>query len=448
MASVVRCAVLPMPVLLLALVLGALAGPARSQELAVPEFSTETLIEAARAALAAGEPDDAALLLEGLEPGEGDIDEIDFLWGSIATMRGEWREAIERFRAMLARDPTLLRVRLDLALAYFQAGEDGSAAYHFRQALAAEELPPTVRANALAFLERIRRRKSWSVTGSLSLAPDTNINAATSAREIDLFGLPATLSEDARQTSGVGLSAGIGGDYETRLSPDLRFLTSAHLHTRTYGSGKSAFNEQTLSLRAGPRFLFERFDLRPELVARGRQLGGETYSRAGGLELSGDWLMAPTWRLSGSVGAEWNSYETFLGEGALYTAQVGLAHAVGPTTLLRADTGFRREVLDSDAYSWREYIVGLSVAQELPRGFVVTAGPSYRWREYGAALPVYGPDARQDETVAGRITVSNRHIDVFGFMPEFTARHEVRESNLGLYEYERSVAELGVVRTF
>ena len=448
MTRTVRYAVLPIPVLLLALVLGALSGPARSQEPPAPELSAETLIEAARAALAAGEPDDAALLLEGVKPGQGNIDEIDFLWGSIAMMRGEWQEAVARFRAMLARDPTLLRVRLDLALAYFQAGEDSSAAYHFHQALAADELPPTVRANALAFLDQIRRRKSWSVTGSLSIAPDTNINEATSAREIDLFGLPATLSEDARQTSGVGLSAGIGGGYETRLSPDMRFLTSAHLHTRTYGSGKSAFNEQTLSLRAGPRFLFDRFDLRPELVARGRQLGGETYSRAGGLELSGDWLMAPTWRLSGSVGAEWNSYETFLGEGALYTAQVGLSYALGQATLLQGTAGWRREVLDSDAYSWRELIVGLSVAQELPRGFVVTAGPSYRRREYGAPLPIYGPDARQDETAAGRITVSNRHIDLFGFMPEVTVRHEVRESNLGLYEYERSVAELGMVRTF
>ena len=229
--------------------------------------------------------------------------------------RGEWEEAIARFRAMLSRDPTLLRVRLDLALAYFQAGEDGSSAYHFRQALAAEGLPAEARVRALAFLDRIRRRKSWSVTGSLSLAPDSNINAATSARQVDLFGLPATLSEDARQTSGVGFSAGIGGSYEARVAPDIRFVTSARLDTRTYGSGKSDFNERVLSLRAGPRFLFGRFDLRPELTARGRQLGGETYSRAGGFELSSDVLIAPTWRMSGSVGAEWISYESFLGEG-------------------------------------------------------------------------------------------------------------------------------------
>ena len=106
-----------------------------------PALSPESVIEAARAALAAGKPEDAAFLLEGVAPGEGDIDDVDFLWGSVAMARGEWQAAIARFRAMLSRDPTLLRVRLDLALAYFRAGEDGSAAYHFRQALAADDLP-------------------------------------------------------------------------------------------------------------------------------------------------------------------------------------------------------------------------------------------------------------------------------------------------------------------
>ena len=434
--------------MLLVVVLVLEPGVSAAQERSQAELSPESLIEAARAALAAGEAEDAALLLEGIEPGEGHIDDVDFLWGSVAMQRGDWQAAIARFRAMLSRDPTLLRVRLDLALAYFQAGEDGSSAYHFRQALAAEGLPAEARVRALAFLDRIRRRKSWSVTGSLSLAPDSNINAATSARQVDLFGLPATLSEDARQTSGVGFSAGIGGSYEARVAPDIRFVTSARLDTRTYGSGKSDFNERVLSLRAGPRFLFGRFDLRPELTARGRQLGGETYSRAGGFELSSDVLIAPTWRMSGSVGAEWISYESFLGEGVIYAAQAGLAHALGQATLLRVDTGFRREVLDSDARSWREYIAGVSIGQELPRGFVVTAGPSYRWREYGAPLLIYGPEARREETVAGRIAVSNRHIELFGFMPELTLRHEVRESNLDLYDYERSVAELEVVRSF
>ena len=110
-----------------------------------PIISAQTLIKAARAALAEDNLDDAELLLKGVRPGEGDIDDLDFLHGTIAAKRGDWQTAITRFRALLIRDPTLPRVRLDLALAYFRAGEDSSAAYHFRQVLGDEDLPPVVR---------------------------------------------------------------------------------------------------------------------------------------------------------------------------------------------------------------------------------------------------------------------------------------------------------------
>ena len=107
----------------------------------------------------------AEFLLEGVRPGEGNIDDLDFLHGTIAVKRGDWQAAIARFRAMLARNPDLPRVRLDLAFAHFQAGEDGRAAHHFRLALGTKDLPPVVRARALAFLDPIGRRKTWSITG-------------------------------------------------------------------------------------------------------------------------------------------------------------------------------------------------------------------------------------------------------------------------------------------
>lgn len=408
--------------------------------------STELLIKTARAAIAEGKLEDAELLLKGVKPDEGSIDDLDFLWGTIALKRGQWQTAIGRFRAMLARNPDLPRVRLDLALAYFQAGEDGNAAYHFRLALGDEDLPVVVRAHALAFLDRIRRRKSWSVTGSVALAPDTNVNNATSARQVELFGLPASLSEEARETSGVGVTANISGGYERRISQDLRLRAGAGLRTRTYR--ESDFNERVLSLRAGPRILFDKFDLRPQLTARQRWLGGNDYSLSYGTELSGNWTVAPTLRLGASLGREWTEYETFLGDSHIDSLGLDLAHALGKATLVRGETALRREALDEDAYSWREVVVGLTVSRELSRGFVVSGGPVFRLREYGAPLPAFGPKARRDRTLGTRVTVSNRYVSLAGFMPEITIRHEQRESNLALYDYRRTAAEIGLVRSF
>ena len=111
--------------------------------------------------------------------------------------------------------------------------------------------------------------------------------------------------------------------------------------------------------------------------------------------------MAPAWRLSAAVGGERISYETFLGDGNMYSTRVGLAHALGRATLLRADVVFRSEAVEPEAYSWREFIVGVSAARELPKGFVVTAGPTYRWRRYDRPIAAFGPEARQDRTLAG-----------------------------------------------
>ena len=331
--------------LVLMLAAAVVPGSAWAQDTTRSSIPAKTLIEAARAALAVGALGDAETLLKGVNAQTEHLDDLDFLHGSIAMAREDWQTAIARFRAMLIRDPNLPRVRLDLALAYFRAEEDSSAAHHFRQALGDKDLPPVVRARTLAFLDTIRRRKTWSVNAAIALAPDSNINAATSSREVNLFGLPAQLSEDARQTSGVGLNARISAGYEARISPDLRFRTGASLSTRTYE--KSEFNDRTLSLRAGPRFLFEKFDLSPELTTRARRLGGEMYSRAAGVELSGNWQVSPAWRLSAGIGGERISYETFLGEGNMYSTQVGLAHALGRATLLRADGVFRREAVDT-----------------------------------------------------------------------------------------------------
>ena len=82
--------------LLLALMLAPIGMPALAvaQESPRPELSAETLIEAARAALSKGELEDAEFLLKGIKPGEGNVDDLDFLYGSIAMARKDWQTAI------------------------------------------------------------------------------------------------------------------------------------------------------------------------------------------------------------------------------------------------------------------------------------------------------------------------------------------------------------------
>src|SRR5215831_914058 len=71
--------------------------------------------------------------------------QVLFLSGALYSLTGHYREAAEEFRLMLARDPTLLRPRLELARALFLARQYNAARYHFEQVLASP-LPPARRA--------------------------------------------------------------------------------------------------------------------------------------------------------------------------------------------------------------------------------------------------------------------------------------------------------------
>ena len=70
--------------------------------------------------------------------------------------------AVAAFRAMLIDKPELVRVRLELARAFFYQGVDGLSQEHFERVLAGNPPAPVV-ANVQRFLTLIRARRRWSM---------------------------------------------------------------------------------------------------------------------------------------------------------------------------------------------------------------------------------------------------------------------------------------------
>ena len=121
----------------------------------------------------------------------------------------------------MAIDPRLVRVRLELAHVLYRQGNYRSALRHFQLA-EASHLPPSVRANVDRFLMAIRNAKTWSYTVDAALAPDSNINGATSAREAIIFGLPFTLDDAARRRSGTEIALSGSVEFAPRISSSRR----------------------------------------------------------------------------------------------------------------------------------------------------------------------------------------------------------------------------------
>lgn len=195
-------------------------GPVCDGEHCAVTLSAPELLKAAERLVLARRFAEAAPLIAALEHAPQYEMERQFLEGYVAVETGDTATAVARFRAILAKRPDLVRVRLELARALAMQGKDSAADYHFRLAEEAD-LPPEIERTIYASRSLIRDRKRWELEVSVGLAPDTNINSATSERVVDISlggsTLPIELDDDARRRSGAGQTAALSGSY--RLGP-------------------------------------------------------------------------------------------------------------------------------------------------------------------------------------------------------------------------------------
>src|SRR6187549_471292 len=169
-------------------------------------------IQAAQLLITNDRLDDAKRVLERFLAATPDDSQGQFLLATIAVAQKDYDTAISLFRRILARDPPTERVRLELARAFFLKGDYDNADRQFRFARAGD-IDDAVKANVDRFLSAINRLREWTVNFSFALAPDTNQNAATSASQVSIFGLPFALDKGARKQSGIGLAGNIGGEW-------------------------------------------------------------------------------------------------------------------------------------------------------------------------------------------------------------------------------------------
>ena len=138
-------------------------------------------------------------------------------------------QAIFAFRAILIDQPGLVRARLELPRAFFLKGEDRLAQEHFERALADEELPRAVALNIIGFLKQIQSRHRWTVYRGFSLAPDSNINAASNEETVSLYGLPFRRDAESLARSGTGASLWGGGEYQYPINSQWRVRAGVDL---------------------------------------------------------------------------------------------------------------------------------------------------------------------------------------------------------------------------
>ena len=358
-------------------------------------------------------------------------------------------EAITVLRAILIDEPGLVRVRLELARAFFYKEEDGLAREHFERVLAGDP-PPAVVGNVQRFLFQMRARRRWNVHLGFALAPDTNIGGTSDERVIYIFGLPFRRDADELTTSGLGLSVWTGGEYQHPLGSRARLRLGVDASRREYSGGE--FDQLLLSLHAGPRLFAGRGTEVSVLGSwRHRWTANEPdYFEVGG-RLEGRHRIGRRVTLSGR--AAWNDrrYRTRkILDGPVRSVTLTGGWVWTPTIRLNMTLGYGRDRPDSLRYRNENMWVQAGASVALPRGFTVGGSAAHRWTDYEASWFPHTPAdvARDDKTLSLRASVFNRAFTLFGFSPRLSVVREVRTTNAQAHDYRRTSGELRFVRQF
>ena len=423
--------------------------------------SSDPEVGYARALVEAGEFGAALAVLRTLPRDRPDRVDVLFLTGLAAMgvavepeaadeRDGLLDEAITALRAILVDRPDLVRVRLELARAFFLKGEDGRSTRHFERVLAGDP-PAALAANVNRFLAAMRARRRFSMYAGASLAPDSNIGAVSESEIIYVRGLPFRRDGDTGATSGIGVVVWGGGEYQYPLSDRLRLRAGADGARREYAG--SSFDQTFAALHLGPRWLVDpRTELSLLATADRQWLGGAPWHDGVGVRIEARRRLGP--RLSARARASWRTRD-FRAPNEALTGPVrsfsaGGTWVVSPTLLAAADAGY--EGARSRTERWRNATrwVRADVSVALPWGLSVGAGGEFRWTRYRGDWFPFTPDgsARGDRTRILRVSAFSRRLTLFGFSPGLLLVNEARKSNAQLYDYRRSRAELRFQRLF
>ena len=403
-------------------------------------------IKEGRTLVQAGRFEGALAILRPLGRGRTGDTNVAFLIGLAAIGASQQRdvseerrdklldEAIAALRGMLVRRPELVRVRLELARAFFLKGEDRLARRHFEQVLAGKP-PAAVALNVNRFLNIMRARKRWSLRVGAALAPDTNIRASSAERTILLdtpFGrFPFTLANYEAPKSGIGISAWVGGEYQYPLAERWRLRAGGDLSRKEYR--ESEFDTMTLSGHVGPRWLIGRAS-EASLLLSGRHhwtgSGVEEPSHHDiGLRVEGRHRLDRRTTVTARASRHERRYDqrTHL-DGPVTDVSVGAGWVASPTVRIDAPMGWGRERTEIESRRHSSRWVQLGATALLPWGFTVGGSGRLRWVDYeGDWFPFTEPgQKRSDLTRTLRVFAHNRALTLEGFSPQLSVTQEQR----------------------
>jgi outer membrane protein len=416
------------------------------------QFSSAQLLAIATRLVSEKKFEEARFMLSALKNAPDVAVPTKFLEGMIALESGDAKAAADQFRNILKDHPGETRVRLELAKALLAQKKFGAADYHLRLAQVDKNLPEDIARAVSNARSIIRSNRRWRFGFDLGIAPDTNINSATSSRTVDVnFGpvqLPVVLDDAARARSGTGITASVFGSIRMPVLSRTAIVADLDANMVNY-KGKDV-DDYSLQIGIGPELrLGQKSTLSLQGVSLYRWYGARLAARQFGAKLSFQRDLGVNQRVAVQVDGRHNESDY----GADYKGwQIGAAasyeRVVAKSAIVSASFFGRRELLQSAAYANKSFGFNLGLGGELPLGINAGASGGASRAVYDAPQAFFSTEPRKDWRYQARAYLGLRQIRVMGFSPSVEYNYSKVSTNYAIYQSTRHRVEFKVARYF
>ncbi|MGL4766644.1 MAG: surface lipoprotein assembly modifier [Formosimonas sp.] len=355
--------------------------------------------------------------------------------GLVARSHGRWASAIKDFRSILADAPQYTGVRLDLATTLMMSGADESATYHFEQALADTKLSPATRSMVEASLAQLAKRRSWSVSAGASALYDANVNNASSAEYVTIWGLPFKKNAESMPQKARGWQASVDASQLFTLHDRHKLRVGLSLSSKDYNL--NAYDAQDGRVDAGYVWNDGLSSIYAGLYGTGRVLDRKVSERNLGVRVAGSRYLSPRWSVNGSYDYVRNRYPSYARlNGHAQTVSVGANYALKPTMNLSAGVDYTHRRATDESLSRNEWSGRLGFGQDLRFGVSYNVALRYTRSRYDGEAPFFG-GTRRDQEWSPQVTLAWRKLNFYGFIPRLTVGYTKHTSNLAMYEFKK-----------
>ncbi len=381
------------------------------------------------------------------------ITEQQFETGLALLDAGRPREAARIFSDILSRNPDLVRVRLELARAYFNSGQWDRARADFLSVLSGD-IPEPVRANILVFLRTIDARRGFEWDADIAIVQLGNTrNYESDTLLLDVGGgtLPFTLARDSETSRGLRFS------FSASARRELPGLSGANRRTlgfaRIIAAGDegpgSRFDSHTLAGEVGARFTWPRSTLTVAALASRNFLRGSPEEDRVGLGATFGWRYGTGATLA--VSSAWQDIDhrhNDRRDGQALTLNLTATRPVSPRSTLGLQLAFEDKDVEFELDAFQRY--RLTAFGSFDLGWGIALGPSVfvERKLFDRAGSVFVESLDETGTGAALAVESSRIVLPYGFTPYATITHRRVESDTRAFSWRDTNVVAGVERRF